>query len=176
MKPTKSTMRINNKRIIPYIDNLHVLLLLALSVAIVMIFMPISIIVKHVSPYFLVGIIIIAIFLIYKLGDQHFEYDSDGEVINVRTQNAFWVKYFPSQKTIMDFPKNKLVSFKIINSFPKKTLELYVSSKRSQNGITKLKFNITYLTFNEIEMLKKSLNKIIKTNQELKESQVVHAE
>src|SRR5690606_1006543 len=114
-----------------------------------------------------VGFFIIILFLFYRLGPQHLEYDSDGEVIHIQTEDVFWSKYFPRKKTTMDFPKNKLISFRIQQAFPKKTLELFVKSKRSPNGVTKLRFNITYLSSSEISDMKRSLSKIVRNNREL---------
>lgn len=159
-------MRINNKRVIVYIEALYTLLLIGLAFSIVLIAVPISFIMKFVSPYVLTGVFLLAIYLLYKLGNQHIEYSSDGEVLNIKTQDAFWAKYFPKSKVIVDFPKTKLISFKIKNSFFKKKLELYITSKRSQSGYTKLSFNITFLNKSEISDLKRSLNKIVKRNKE----------
>lgn len=167
MKPTNDVMRINNKRIIPFIEKFYALLFLALLAATTLIIIPIGIIVNIISPYLLIGIILLVFFLLYILGHQHVEYDSDGEVINIRTKDVFWSKYFPKQKIVMDFPKNKLVSFKIKQSGLKKTLEMYVTSKRTAQGVTKLRFNITFLTKSETNDLKRSLNKIVKNNKEL---------
>lgn len=160
-------MRINNKRIIPFIEKFYALLFLALMAAAILIIIPIGIVVNLISPYWLVTIILLTFALLYSLGHQHLEYDSDGEVINIRTKDVFWSKYFSNQKIVMDFPKNKLLSYQIRHSLLKKRLELYVTSKRTANGITKLKFNITYLNKTEISDLRRSLNKIIKQNKEL---------
>ncbi len=167
MKPTKNVMRINNKRVIPFIEKFYALLFLALLAATILIVIPIGVIVNTISPYYLIGIILALLFLLYKLGHQHIEYDSDGEVINIRTQDVFWSKYFPQQKINMDFPKNKLISYRIHQTLFKKNLELFVTSKRTAHGITKLKFNITFLNKSETSDLKRSLNKIIKNNKEL---------
>lgn len=167
MKPTKTVMRINNKRITPLINAVYALLFLALVAAAFLIIIPIGIITGIISPYYLIGIVLISIFLLYSFGHQHIEYDSDGEVINIRTKDVFWSKYFPKAKVIMDFPKNKLVSYRIHRSIFTKTLEMIVTSKRTAHGVTKLKFNITFLSKSETNDLKKSLNKIIKNNKEL---------
>lgn len=172
MKPTNDVMRINNKRVILFIEKFYALLILALLAATTLIIIPIGIIVNIISPYLLIAIILLLLLIMYFLGHQHVEYDSDGEVINIRTKDVFWSKYFPGQKIVMDFPKNKLVSFTIRQSLLRKTLEMYVTSKRSSNGVTKLKFNITFLSKSETNDLKRSLNKIIKNNQEL----VIHTE
>lgn len=167
MKPSKTVMRINNKRITPFIDALYALLFLSLVVAIFLMIIPIGIITSIISPYFLIAIVIAFIFILYSFGHQHVEYDSDGEVINIRTKDVFWSKYFQKEKVVMDFPKNKLVSYRVKNSVFTKTLEMIVTSKRTSHGITKLKFNITFLSKSETNDLKRSLNKIIKQNKEL---------
>ena len=160
-------MRINNKRIIPLIHLIYSLLFIGFFVSVLLIFIPISFITAVVSPYVLTGLFIISIYLFYKFGHQHFEYSSDGETLNIKTQDIFWSKYFEKTIRIVDFPKSKLVNYKIEQGI-KTILELYVTSKRTSNGIAKLKFNISYLNNNEINDLKRSLSKIIKTNQQNK--------
>lgn len=162
-------MRINNKRIKIYIETLNILFLLGLTFSILLCFIPISIITEHVSPIYLVGGSLLGIIILHKMGHHHIEYSSEGEVLQLKTQDAFWTKYFPSSRVIVDFPKGKLVNFNIKKGFFHKKLELYVTSKRSQNGITKLSFNITFLSSSETNDLKRSLTKILKKNESLKE-------
>lgn len=161
-------MRINNKRVNVYIEALYNLLFIGLIFSIILLFIPISVLLKHISPYILIGIFLLAIFLLYKMGHMHVEYNSDGEILNIKTQDPFWIKYFPRSRTIVDFPKSKLMSFKIENNFLRKRLILYVTSKRSHSGYTKLTFNVTFLNKTEISDLKRSLNRIVKRNQENK--------
>lgn len=165
MKSTKNVMRINNKRVIPFIEKFYALLFLSLLAATILVIIPIGVIVNTVSPYYLIGFILLSLLALHTLGHQHVEYDSDGEVINIRTKDIFWSKYFPQKKIVMDFPKKKLVSYKINHNLFKTTLELFVTSKRTSHGVTKLKFNITFLNKSETYDLKRSLNKIIKQNQ-----------
>lgn len=159
-------MRINNKRINVYIEAFYTLLLIGLIFSILLIFVPIAAVTQWVEPYLLTGFFCAIIYLFYKIGHQNVEYSSDGEIINIKTQDAFWVKYFPKTRRLVDFPKSKLVSFKIKNGLLKKKLELYVTSRRAQSGYMKLSFNITYLNKNEISDLKRSLRKIVKRNSE----------
>lgn len=165
-------MRINNKRIIPLIESAYALLLVALFSACTLLVIPVGAIVNLVSPSLLIIIILLLLYFLYKLGPQHLEYDSDGEVIHIIGKDVFWSKYFPAKKTMTEFPKKKLVSFRVRHFLFKKTLELFVTSKRAPNGITKLKFNITYLNHSEISDLKRSLYKIVKKNNE----QITHTE
>lgn len=157
-------MRINNKRIIAIINLIYSLLFIGVFVSVLLVFIPITFITNYISAYVLLLLFILAIFLFYKFGHQHFEYSSDGETLNIKTQDFFWSKYIEKSTRIVDFPKTKLVNYKIKKGFIRTTLELYVTSKRTSNGITKLKFNITYLNKKEKNDLKRSLSKIIKTN------------
>ncbi len=159
-------MRINNKRINVYIEAFYTLLFIGLIFSVLLIFVPIPAIIRRVEPYILIGFFCVFIYLFYKIGHQNVEYNSDGELLNIKTQDAFWVKYFPQTRRIVDFPKSKLISFKIKNGFFQKKLDLYVTSKRTQSGYMKLRFNITYLSKSEISDLKRSLNKIVKRNSE----------
>ncbi len=159
-------MRINNKRIDIYIETIYTLLFIGLIFSIVLIFIPIPTVTRYIKPYFLVLGFGALIYGFYKYGHQHVEYSSDGEVLNLKTHDSFWIKYFPRNRVMVDFPKNKLLSFNVRRGILKRTLELYVTSRRSQSGFTKLTFNITYLSKNEVADLKRSLNKIVKKNKE----------
>ena len=165
-------MRINNKRVNVFVGAFYSLFLLGLFFSILLLIIPISQIVNRISPYLLIVIFISLIYLFYKSGHQNIEYNSDGEVLNIRTQDPFWVQYFPSQKTLTDFPKKKLTGFKIKKSIFSRKLELYLTSKRSQKGYVRLSFPITYLNKSEISDLKKSLNRIITKNKEAEKNEI----
>ncbi|MBA5628726.1 hypothetical protein [Moheibacter lacus] len=154
------------------IEIFYTLLFIGLIFSVLLVFVPIPTITRWVNPYTLIAIFISSIYLFYKFGHQHVEYSSDGEVLNIKTQDAFWVKYFPQTRRIVDFPKSKLISYKVKNSLLNKKLELYVTSRRTQSGFKKLSFNITYLNKSEISDLKRSLNKIVKRNADIKTSQL----
>ena len=166
MNDEKKVMRINNKRIIPLIETYYTVLFVGLFITVLLIIIPVSAVNHIISPYFLFVGFAALIFVFNKFGHQHFEYNSDGEVLNIKTQDPFWVRYFPNSKNMVDFPKQKLLRYKVKNMIFKKTLELYVTSKRTSNGMAKLKFNLTYLKNSEIADLKRSLSKVVKHNQE----------
>lgn len=162
-------MRINNqKRIKFYIDLVYSLLFIGLLCSFMLVLVPIHKIVNQISPFVLVGIFLTLIIAVYSFGHQQFDYNSDGEVLNLGTQDVFWVKYFPQKRSLVDFPKRKLKDFNISNKIFRKDLELFVESKRSKKGYVKLTFNITFLSQSEINDLKLSLSRTIKKNQENK--------
>lgn len=157
-------MRINNKRVNVYVASIYSLFLMALFFSILLIIVPISPIVNRISPYILIGIFIFLIFIFYKMGHQHIEYNSDGEVLNIKTQDSFWIQYFPKSKVFVDFPKKKLTGFRIRNKIFTRKLDLFVKSKRNKKGYVRLTFTITYLNNSEVVDLKKSLNRILAKN------------
>lgn len=162
-------MRINNKRVIPYVEVFYYLLIIGILSAILLLFIPVGLIVRRIPAYAILLIFFLIFFLFTKIGHQHFEYSSDGEVLNIKTENKFLSKIFPKYKKFNDFPKGKLIGFKIKRRLLLRDLELYVTSKRTANGMTKLKYNITYLDKREISDLKKSLNKIVSNNKQKEE-------
>ncbi|GEN74826.1 hypothetical protein [Chryseobacterium hagamense] len=111
-------------------------------------------------------LIIVPVFIIilfYISGRQVFEYDSDGEALHFRNRNI--IPFL--QKPLSDeFPKYKLLKFEIINLFIIKRLYITISSKNS--GSTILKYEISYLTRKEVDDLRFSLHKVVKTNNEKK--------
>lgn len=159
-------MKINNKRVNSVVETFYTLLFLGLFFSMVLVFIPISNVVKIVSPYVLILIFGLLILLLYKMGPHSFDYNSDGETLNIKTQDPFWVKHFPKNRKMTDFPKAKVIKYQIHRGLLNKTLHIYISSKRSQNGVSKISYNIGYLNRSEINDIKTSLNRMIKRNQE----------
>jgi hypothetical protein len=109
----------------------------------------------------LILIPILLIIIFYFRGRQIFEYDSDGETLSFTNRNVF--PFFG--KTVSDeFPKYKLKNYEIANVHIFKKLYIKISSKKSP--IITLKYDISYLTNQELRDLKISLNKVIKANEE----------
>lgn len=102
--------------------------------------------------------------LLYLFGRPVFEYDSDGEALNFRNNHII---YLLSKKNAKDeFPKYKLLKYNVVNGLIFKRLYVYISSKKSHVII--LKYDITYLSGKQIKDLKFSLNKVVKTNKEIR--------
>ncbi|WP_417431743.1 hypothetical protein [Halpernia sp.] len=107
----------------------------------------------------LISILLYGIFILR--GKQIFEYDSDGETLNIRNRNI--IVLFSEIKND-DFPKYKLVKFEIKDFIIYKRLYITITSKK-KNFIT-LKYDISYLTRREKRDLKFSLNRISRFNRE----------
>lgn len=115
------------------------------------------------ESYLLIIIPVILLIFFYFRGRQIFEYDSDGEAIHFRNRNII---PFLSKALSDEFPKYKLIKYEVISVFFIKRLYITISSKNS--GSTMLKYEVSYLTPKEINDLKVSLNKVVKTNNEKK--------
>lgn len=113
------------------------------------------------ESYLLLIIPIGLVMFFYLNGRQIFEYDSDGEALNFKNRNVIPFLETPLHD---EFPKYKLISYDVINVFFVKRLYITISSKNS--GSTILKYQISYLTKKEVNDLKFSLSKVIKTNNE----------
>ena len=103
--------------------------------------------------------------ILYLRGRQIFEYDSDGEALNFKNHSII---PFLGKEAKDEFPKYKLVSFEIVNALLFKRLYIRITSKKHKESI--LKYDISYLTGNEIRDLKLSLQRTIKANKENKEN------
>ena len=111
---------------------------------------------------FLLIIIPVLILIVYLLaGKQIFEYESDGEAVNFKNRSII---PFVEKKVSDEFPKYKVIDYDVVNVPLFKRLYVTISSKKSHTTI--LKYEISYLTKQEIYDLKRSLSKIIKNNKE----------
>lgn len=113
------------------------------------------------ESYLLIVFPLILLIIFYSNGRQIFEYDSDGEALHFKNRN---IVPFLSKILNDEFPKYKLMKYEVVNIFFIKRLYITISSKT--NGVTMLKYEISYLTQKEVNDLKFSLNKVVKANKE----------
>src|SRR5690242_13481115 len=92
-------MRVNNKRIGIYIGTLYKFLFLGVLFSILLLLISIPKIVNFVSPWYLLIFFVGLIILLPKFGHQIFIYNSDGEVLNIKTEDAFCF-FFPAEDGI----------------------------------------------------------------------------
>lgn len=152
----------NNTKITPYIYTVYILIGILFVLFLITKFLPIRLFQKH--PMYVLPIIgIILLIIIRYRGAPIFEYDSEGEAINFKNYNIALPFLYPSNKS-SEFPKRKLVSYKIKSNLLKKVLEITIRSKKSSTGYSKLKYSISYLSGKEVRGIKKSLDKILIEN------------
>ena len=111
----------------------------------------------------LFGVLIASFFIIHKIA-KYFEYDSDGNVLVVLNKGLLLSEFFNYRENRAEFPKHRLLYYKINNYGIYKTLNLYISS--GENKHKRIKFNITMVKNKKIKYLKQSLDKVVKKNKE----------
>lgn len=99
--------------------------------------------------------------LFLLLGKQIFEYDSDGEVLNFRNRSI--VPFLQKGKSD-EFPKYKLKKYEIAGFFVYRKIFIYIYSKKDK--VITLKYDISFLTRQQVKDLKISLSKVMKINRE----------
>ncbi len=117
--------------------------------------------------YSLLGYSMIAagLYILHKWrGFPFFLYDSDGETLNFTNKDFYMLFGDPKVVKRAEFPKRKLLGYKVTNLGLKKRLHLVVASKRSETEKTKQTFDVTYMKNSEIKDLKRSLEKVIANN------------
>lgn len=117
------------------------------------------------ESYLLIIVPALLLIIFYISGRQIFEYDSDGEALNFKNRNII---PFLDKPLHDEFPKYKLIKYDVVSILFFKRLYITVSSKN--NGSTILKYQISYLNRKQVNDLKLSLNKVVKTNKEKKDN------
>lgn len=163
-------MRVNNNKISQPIQILYSVFILSILLGLLFLVIPIAPINDKISAPMFIAIGIVGFILIRLFGNQKFEYDSDGEALNFKSSDVFLSKYSKSFIKISDFPKSKLLSYKITGTITK-TLHLIITSKRTASGTTKIKYNVTFLGAKNLKDLKRSLGKIVKHNKMMRDNE-----
>ena len=94
---------------------------------------------------------------------RYFEFDSDGETLNLKSNGLLISKFLHYREQRTEIPKSKLISFKIENYFFYKKLHIFITSRNSK-GFRHYKYNITFLGNKKCKSLKQSLAKVVEYN------------
>lgn len=160
-------MKFNNKRIKYYSFFVYLTVIGCFAFSLFIKWSPFILFSSYpILPFIIIGSIVWLIYRYY--GSPFFEFDSDGEVLNLTTDEFIMGKIFPSTKKHSEFPKRKLAHYKIKKKFLKKTLILTLYSKKGIESYSKLKFNITYLNKHKLRCLEKALDTTLKEYNSLK--------
>ena len=113
--------------------------------------------------HFLPNILLIIFGIYFHRIGQLFDFDSDGETLNFKNNGLFFSKFMEYRVKRAEFPKGKLIDFKVIDLFFYATLRIYIRSRRKK-GPRKYTFNITFLNKKKKRGMIESLRKVLEKN------------
>ena len=108
------------------------------------------------------GIAILLGVYVFIVG-RSFEFDSDGETLNLRSNGLMISNFMRYRDQRTEIPKSKLKGFKVDNFLFYKQLHIFINSRNSK-GYRHYKYNITLLSGNKTRLLKTSLAKVLEKN------------
>lgn len=112
--------------------------------------------------YVVLFVILIVTFYLIRKAAMYFEYDSDGQVLVFVNKGVMLSEIFNYRENRAEFPKKKLLYYKMNNYGIYKSLNVYIQSNGDRQK--RLKFNITLVSNRKLNYLKQSLDKVIKQN------------
>lgn len=155
-------MRLNNRNKAARYNFISTLLLIILLGGLALFYMDSAM--YHIlgsKDFLLIILPVLLLVIFYLRGRQIFEYDSDGEALNFKNRS---VVPLMGKDASDEFPKYKLSKYEIVDTILFKRLYVTIMSKKSHPII--LKYDISYLNHKEVNDLKLSLNKVVKSNRE----------
>ncbi|MEM6684993.1 MAG: hypothetical protein AAF617_04275 [Bacteroidota bacterium] len=115
--------------------------------------------------WYAIPAVLVFIIVVFYSTAKYFEFDSDGNVLTFINKGLFISNFINYREHRAEFPKEKLKRYRIQNYVLFSFLYVYVKSKSSQ--IKRVRFNITLLSGRKKRALKKSLEKVLKHNNEI---------
>lgn len=117
------------------------------------------------SSWYSIPILLLLFLLVVYSSAKYFEFDSDGNVLTFINKGLFISDFINYREHRAEFPKEKLKRYRIQNYIIYSRLYIYVRSR--SNKTKRVHFNISLLSRRKKEALKKSLDKVIKQNNEI---------
>lgn len=155
-------MNINNSKIKSIILTAYFLLFFATVISMLVFGLFRRWIDNTLIEYSMFLIIFGVLFLILHKVSKYFEYDSEGNALVVINRGMIISEFFNYREKKAEFPKEKLLYYKLNNYIVYKSLNLYIKS--GDNHQKRLKFNVSLVSNKKLKFLKMSLNKVIKQN------------
>ena len=93
---------------------------------------------------------------------KYFEYDSDGDVLVIVNRGLIVSEFINYREKLVEFPKEKLLYYKLKDYGIYKSLNLYIRS--GKNRQKRIKFNVSLVPNRKLRYLKMSLDKIVRNN------------
>lgn len=109
----------------------------------------------------IIGFFIVLLIALHSVA-KYFEYDSDGDVLVIINRGLIVSEIFNYREKIVEFPKEKLLYYKLKDYGIYKSLNLYIRSGEYRQK--RIKFNVTLVPKRKLRYLKMSLDKIVRNN------------
>ncbi|NNK28791.1 MAG: hypothetical protein HKP06_11200 [Flavobacteriaceae bacterium] len=109
----------------------------------------------------LIGVLILTLLFAHRVS-KYFEYDSDGNVLVLMNKGMLLSEFFNYRENRAEFPKSRLLYYKLNNYGVYKSLNIYIKS--NDNRQKRLRFNVTLVSNKKLKYLKQSLDKVVKQN------------
>ena len=109
----------------------------------------------------IIAFFVIVFVVLYSIA-KYFEYDSDGDVLVIINRGLIVSEFVNYREKIVEFPKKKLLYYKLKDYGIYKSLNLYIRS--GENRQKRIKFNVTLVPKRKLRYLKMSLDKVVKQN------------
>ena len=109
----------------------------------------------------IIGFFVIVFVVLYSIA-KYFEYDSDGDVLVIINKGLIVSEFVNYREKIAEFPKKKLLYYKLKDYGIYKSLNLFIRS--GENRQKRIKFNVTLVPKRKLRYLKMSLDKVVKQN------------
>ena len=106
--------------------------------------------------------VLVLVLLFAHRVSKYFEYDSDGDVLVIMNKGMMLSDFFNYRENRAEFPKKKLLYYKLNNYGFYKSLNVYIKPNGAKQK--RLKFNVTLVSDKKLGYLKQSLDKIVKQN------------
>ena len=155
-------MRINNSKIKNTVLTAYFLLLFAVILNVIVFGLFRNWISNTTLDWILIAAFFLILFLaLYKVA-KYFEYDSDGDVLVIINKGLIVSEFFNYREKIVEFPKEKLLYYKLKDYGIYKSLNLYIRS--GEHFQKRIKFNVSLVPKRKLRYLKMSLDKIVRNN------------
>ena len=109
----------------------------------------------------IIAFFLIVFFVLHSIA-KYFEYDSDGDVLVIINRGLIISEFLNYREKIVEFPKKKLLYYKLKDYGVYKSLNLYIRS--GEHRQKRIKFNVTLMPNRKLRYLKMSLDKVVKQN------------
>ena len=155
-------MRINNSKIKNTILTAYFLLLFTVIIGMIVFGLFKNWIHNSTLKYTVFVAVFASLFFVLHKFARYFEYDSDGHVLVIINRGFLISELLKYGEKKAEFPKSKLLYYKLNKYLFYKSLNLYIRSGDQHQK--RIQFNVSLVSKKKLKYLKMSLDKVVKQN------------